>query len=209
MRSRYISSLAFIDILFNMLIGFVGLFVLAFLLINVPTEESNIKPKAEYLIITTWRDNSNNDVDTWVRTPSGTLFFRRRQVGFAHLDKDDLGNANDTVYLADGNRLTVPINREVVALRGFEKGEYIVNVHLYSASDEVPENVTVELLKVNPHAVLYRKDIKLHDVNEEATAVRFFMAEDGTIENVSDVSESVVDHELLRSLYSEDTVYGY
>ena len=47
---RYRSSFGFIDLLFNMLIGFVFLFMLAFLLINPVAKKETIKPKAEYFI---------------------------------------------------------------------------------------------------------------------------------------------------------------
>ena len=45
---RYRSSFGFIDLLFNLLVGFVFLFMLAFMLINPVAKKETIKPKAEY-----------------------------------------------------------------------------------------------------------------------------------------------------------------
>ena len=47
---RYRSSFGFIDLLFNLLVGFVFLFMLAFMLINPVAKKETIKPKAEYFI---------------------------------------------------------------------------------------------------------------------------------------------------------------
>ena len=56
---RYRSSFGFIDLLFNMLIGFVFLFMLAFLLINPVAKKETIKPKAEYFIELEWDGEKN------------------------------------------------------------------------------------------------------------------------------------------------------
>ena len=65
-RNRNLSGLGFTDLLFNTLIGFVFLFVIAFLLIAppVPTDKK-IDPKAEILIILTWPEGSSKDIDMW------------------------------------------------------------------------------------------------------------------------------------------------
>ena len=47
-------GVAFTDLLFNALLGFVVMFVLAFLLINPIAKSGAIDPKAEFLITLTW-----------------------------------------------------------------------------------------------------------------------------------------------------------
>ena len=64
---RYRSSFGFIDLLFNLLIGFVFLFMLAFMLINPVAKKETIKPKAEYFIILEWDGEKPYDLDLWVK----------------------------------------------------------------------------------------------------------------------------------------------
>jgi hypothetical protein len=63
MSNRYGSNLSFNDVLFNALLGFVVLFVLALLLINPITKKSDIPAKAEILITLEWEDESADDID--------------------------------------------------------------------------------------------------------------------------------------------------
>ena len=48
-KSRYKSSLAFTDLLFNILIGFAFMFIIAFLLINPVQKDADIEAKAEFM----------------------------------------------------------------------------------------------------------------------------------------------------------------
>ena len=65
--SRYKSTFGFIDLLFNLLVGFTFLFMLAFILINPVAKKETLDPKAEYLIIMTWEDYSSSDIDLWIK----------------------------------------------------------------------------------------------------------------------------------------------
>ena len=60
---KYSSNLAFIDLLFNLILGFVFLFVVSFLLINDPTKKDNVEAKAEYMIIMSWDADKDVDID--------------------------------------------------------------------------------------------------------------------------------------------------
>ena len=94
-RSDHV-GVAFTDLLFNALLGFVVMFVLAFLLINPIAKSGAIDPKAEFLITLTWPDGRREDVDLYVEDPAGQLvWFRSREAGLMHLDRDDLGERND------------------------------------------------------------------------------------------------------------------
>ena len=84
---RYRSSFGFIDLLFNMLIGFVFLFMLAFLLINPVAKKETIKPKAEYFIELEWDGEKPYDLDVWVKDNMGHIVsFRRPDDALIHLE---------------------------------------------------------------------------------------------------------------------------
>lgn len=188
-RNRYLSGLGFTDLLFNTLIGFVFLFVIAFLLIAppVPTDKK-IDPKAEILIILTWPEGSSKDIDMWVRDPTGEVIsFRGRDRGLMHLDRDDLGTSNDTITLSDGRQVVSDQNQEIVTIRGFIAGEWNVNIHYYayrqgSASTDAQElitaPVTVELIRVNPYKQKGIIKFNLIKPGQEKTAFNFTVEEE-------------------------------
>ena len=138
MRRRSHTGLGFTDLLFNALLGFVVMFVLAFLLINPIAKSGAIDPKAEFLITLTWPDGLREDVDLYVEDPAGRLvWFRSREAGLMHLDRDDLGERNDVIEVA-GRRVLNPLNLEIVSIRGILPGEYVVNLHLYRGDGAAP-----------------------------------------------------------------------
>ena len=175
-KPRYKSSLAFTDLLFNVLIGFAFLFIIAFILINPITEEAQIKAKAEFMVIMEWDDKSNYDIDLWMQDPLDTIVgFPNKESGWLHLDKDDLGASNDTVVMRDGTSKTIYLNREIMTVRGIAAGEYIVNIHLYSTKglNTGPMPVNVSILKINPFNEIYNGVTTLNVNGEEATVLRF------------------------------------
>ena len=64
----YGSQVAFIDLLFNTLVGFVFLFILAFILINPIAKKSDIEVVAEFIVKINWPDASPDDIDLWMTT---------------------------------------------------------------------------------------------------------------------------------------------
>jgi len=183
----------FSDLLFNTLLGVVLMFVLAYISINPKAKTGVIDAKAEFIITTTWPDNNPNDIDTWVQDPSGQLiWFRSREAGMMHLDRDDRGLAND-VIVVDGKQIVNPLNQEVVTLRGFAPGEYTVNVHYYESKNQAPVPVTVSVVKVNPRAeVVFHGGVTLERPAEEATLVRFTVGADGSVSDVNTLPKTLV-----------------
>ena len=178
---HYHAHLSFLDLLFNTLLCFAALFMLSFMLINPSKNENNVKSKADFIITVTWPAEVDNDVDTYVRDPQGNLVaFMRREEGLMHLDRDDLGKRNDTIQTPLGP-VTHPENKEIVTLRGFVQGEYIVNVHMYRRTDSKPlTEVIVQLDKVNPlFKTIVIKKISLGLSGDEKTAFRFKLDKDG------------------------------
>lgn len=200
MDNRYISNLAFIDLLFNLMLGFVMLFLISFLLINTPEKIADVEQKAEILIIMSWDDMHTADMDLWVESPSGVVSYVSPVKGSLHLDKDDLGTRNDTFVTADGEVKFVRINREIISLRAMQSGKYTVNAHLYShgpvgahpSSISGDANVTVEVLRLNPFQVIHNssKIFKAH--GQEETFLRFQIDPHGTVKNINYLPKNLV-----------------
>lgn len=184
----------FTDLLFNALLGFTFLFLVAIMFMNPEAKSGIIDPKAEYIITITWEDDSPDDVDTWVEDPEGQiLWFRTPEAGLLHLDRDDRGLVNDTITIA-GEEVQNPLNQEVVTLRGVVKGEYIVNLHYYASETGTPVDVNVRLVKVNPKLeVVYYGTVNLEKRGDEKTAVRFKIGADGDVYGINFLPKNLVE----------------
>ncbi len=184
----------FTDLLFNALLGFTFLFLVAIMFMNPEAKSGIIDPKAEYIITITWEDDSPDDVDVWVEDPEGQiLWFRTPEAGLLHLDRDDRGLVNDTITIA-GEEVQNPLNQEVVTLRGVVKGEYIVNLHYYASETGTPVDVNVRLVKVNPKLeVVYYGTVNLEKRGDEKTAVRFKIGGDGDVYGINFLPKKLVE----------------
>ena len=193
MRRRSGIGLGFTDLLFNALLGFVVMFVLAFLLINPVAKTGAVDPKAEFLITLTWPDGRAEDVDLYVADPAANLvWFRQREAGLMHLDRDDLGQRNDFVEVA-GRRIANPLNQEVVAIRGILPGEFVVNVHLYRGHGGAAVPATIKVEKLNPKVELvFYGTVTLEAQGDEQTAVRFAVGADGGVRDVNRLAKRIV-----------------
>ncbi len=183
----------FSDLLFNTLLGVVLMFVLAYISINPKAKTGVIDAKAEFMITTTWPDNDPNDIDTWIEEPGGQrVWFRSREAGMMHLDRDDRGMKND-VIVVDGREIVNPLNQEVVTIRGYAPGEYTVNVHYYESKNKAAVPVTVSVVKVNPRAeIVFNGTATLERPADEATLVRFTVDADGSVRDVNTLPKKLV-----------------
>ena len=182
MKYRTRSYLSFVDFLFILLLAFISMFILALLLINPITKTTEVERKAEFLIILDWDKKSDDDIDMWIEDPVGNvLSFKNKTAGLMHLDKDDLGKVNDVIYLPDGTSQIIELNREVATLRGWVKGEYVINVHMYSKRDVIPTNATVTMLRVNPYEILFEEHVILTVRGEEYTVRRVTLDTGGDV----------------------------
>jgi len=186
---RFKSTIGFIDLLFNILLGFAFLFIIAFLLIKPEAKKKDFERRAEFVVVMEWDNDASGDIDLYVEDPtSKQVSFRYHNHNYMHLDKDDLGAMNDTVVNADGSISTVKINREVVTIRGIIEGEYVINGHYYSerSFDKInPKKpavtVKVELHKVNPYSIMWAGEKKFTHKGQEETFLRFRLDKDGKI----------------------------
>ena len=199
-NEKYKSTIGFTDLLFNILVGFAFLFIIAFLLIKPEAKKKDFDRNAEFVVVMEWDKEAKGDIDLYVEDPLGDkCSFRQTVANFMHLDKDDLGSINDTVVNADGTVSTVKINREVITIRGIIAGEYIINAHYYSERDysnidnriemgtsarkKKSKEVTVkiELHKVNPYTILWAGEKNFRGKGQEETFVRFRLDKDGEV----------------------------
>jgi hypothetical protein len=182
-NEKYKSTIGFTDLLFNILVGFAFLFIIAFILIKPEAKKHDFERRAEFVVVLEWDHDQSDDIDLYVQDPTGgRVSFRNPIVNFMHLDKDDLGYVNDIVMNVDGTITKVNINREVVTIRGIIPGEYIINVHYYStrrsestlSSMQSERRGDTEIISVDRHGVgtpnkkkkrILTVKIELHKVN--------------------------------------------
>ena len=183
----------FTDLLFNALLGFTFLFLVAIMFMNPEAKTGIIDPKAEYILTITWEDDSPDDVDVYVEDPEGQIvWFRTPEAGLLHLDRDDRGLVNDTITI-NGEEIQNPLNQEVVTLRGVVKGEYVVNLHYYASETGKPVDVKVRLAKVNPKLeIVYYGTVTMEQKGDEKTVVRFSIGREGEIFGINFLPKSLV-----------------
>ena len=207
-KSKYGSSVAFTDLLFNIVVGLAFLFLLAFILMNPIAKEKDIESKSDFIIVMTWDDESGDDIDLWVRDPGGRIVsFRNRGTGFMHLDRDDLGLANDRIQGPDGKMIFVYRNKEVISLRGFSEGTYLVNAHVYNKKTWKDgklhdSHIKIELIKLNPYKEVVQAKFIGTKTGQEFTAFHFTLDEDGKVIKLSDEREPLIG---AKSVYEVNT----
>ncbi|PUE43063.1 hypothetical protein [Limnohabitans sp. Bal53] len=184
----------FYDMLFNMLIAFVFCFVIALLAFNpLAKKAGDVPAKAEFMITVSWPDENPNDLDTWVMEPGGkVLWFRQRDVGMLHLDRDDRGDKNNSVVV-NGKTITSAARQEIVTLRGLVAGEYVVNAHYYESRNQLPVDATVTVVKINPQAqIVFTGTQQIGAKGEERTLVRFSIDDSGQVLDVNTQPKPIV-----------------
>lgn len=196
---KYKSTIGFIDILFNILIGFVFLFLIAFLLINPIAKKNDIISPAEFLIILTWPPDFNDDIDIWMRGPEGEYVgFRSKEVGIFHLERDDLGYVNDLIVYGD-NEIAVRKNQETIAIRGIYPGEYLISAMYYSSYDSEKTGKTIPLnldvVKVNPYSIIYTQNKSVSQIGQQVNFYSFRIDSTGKIESIRETDLSAVPFE--------------
>jgi hypothetical protein len=214
--NRYFSSTAFIDLLFNIIVGVAFLFLIAFILINPVSKKHDVESKADFLIILEWDSKSNDDIDLWMRDPlDNVMSFRSKDIGFMHLDRDDLGSRNDKITLPDGTIKYIKLNREIAALRGTLEGWYVVNVHVYrknrmidpadGVSKFIPTATSVELIQVNPYRIKIMTELILEKQGQEFTLFAFRLNDKGEV--VETKKEDIPFVSLLKFSAGDDRTY--
>ena len=190
MRRSYHSNTAFLDLLFNTLICFTAFFAIALIFMSQKRDPADVSLSSYIMIIASWPANSNDDIDLYVRDPSGeVVFFRNKDNSLMHLDRDDVGNREDL------SEEEMPENREIVTIRKKVPGEFVVNAHAYSKYSEDLIPVSIKIIKISPRYEIHNGVFFFEEANEEQTVCRFTINPHGKIIDIS--HESI---EIARSI---------
>lgn len=191
-------QIAFNDILFNLLLGFIYLFLITLLYVDPKgsKNDEDIPSKAEYMIVMSWDTGINVDMDLWVKTDKGVMVgFKFTDHEFLHLERDDLGNDNDMVssenLFINSELYRTALNQETIVFRAKPKGTYTVNAHYYRGdytTDTVPRyffprvTVEIQLVQVNPtYRVIFIQKREMWKDDQEFTFFNFDIDENGEV----------------------------
>ncbi len=179
--------LSYLDFYVYFVSVFIGLFILAFALINEESRKGNVIDPSQFMVELTWQDNDNSDVDLWVQDPTGAItYFGHKDSQIVTLDRDDIG-INNSVVLEDGTVVTNPIRREVANIRRIIPGTYTVNVMMYRnrTGNTTPTHVIIR--RLNPYIEVSEKIVDLTAEGEEKTVLNFDMDDKGNVSNTNDL----------------------
>jgi hypothetical protein len=162
-------------------------------LIQKPQDGGKIDSKAEFIISAEWEEYHPDDIDLIVEDPQGNIvYFQRQQAGLMHLDRDDRGTLADRIMI-DGVEVENPANQEVVTIRGYMEGEYVVNLLYYKSNFIAPLKVKVKVEKINPRLeVVYFNDFFLKKIGDEITAVRFILDDKGNVLDLNQLQKPII-----------------
>ena len=179
---QFNTNLAFVDLLFNLLVGFTSLFVISFMLINPIAKSGVVEPPVLLLAEATWPPESESDIDMYMRGPNGvTVYFANRDASYMVLERDDLGHSNDT-YMVNGEEFVIKRNYEMISITALPPGEYVLNVHNFSNDGEtIP--VEVSLKRLSPFSNLYNNTVYV-DPKKETTVISFVVDSNGEISDL-------------------------
>lgn len=187
---KYDNGIAFLDMLFNYLLAFAMLFMLALMLIRPPTPtDAAVKLRAEFVLTMTWPDAAFDDIDMWLMMPDGRkVNYINRDVDFVTLDRDDRGAKNDFYTDGAGQRQLTKMNREIITIRAIVPGRYIVAAHVYAVQKEViddsgktwladtqlPYPALLEIIKLNPRVIeVLKSTVMLSESGQEVVFAAF------------------------------------
>jgi len=184
---KYNSNLAFVDLLFNLLVGFTSLFVIAFLLINPIAKNGTVDPPIRFMVEMTWDDESTNDIDLYVKGPDGKpVFYMSKDNGYIALKRDDIGVQSDT-YTVNGKTVTTKRNYEIITTTALPDGDYVVNIHFYSKkSSKEEEDVTIRITNLQPYSVVFESST-LVKLRQEKTVLTFRVEDGKIVDKRSDI----------------------
>ena len=194
-NQRYKSTFSFIDLLFNLTLGFVFLLMIAIVLINPISKKKIIDPKTQLVVMMQWPRGDPSDIDLWIKHDKiGMVSFITKDNGSIHLDRDDVGMGNDQVIL-NGVKMTSQANQEMVSLRQLVPGHYIINIHWYekhvrSKDDNGPPALNVipvglQIIQIDPYKLVMDVSITLTTPGQEKTVLQFDIDDAGQIDNLT------------------------
>ena len=159
MRARYKSNSSMLDLFLLLAMGFVVLFILAFILIKpVDPKKKDIELEEQLLVKLEWDDRATNDLDLWVLLPDGTLVsFKQKENRIASLERDDRGTTSDLIWV-DGKEQFHRDNTEIVRVKHLEDGDYYISVQYYTG---YCKDCNVEPFTVTVHDGIAHRDLAI------------------------------------------------
>jgi hypothetical protein len=187
-NTKYANLLSFIDLLFNLMLGFATMFLLTLAMISASkNQEESIKRDVEYVLRIEWRGDSDSDIDMWVQDPSGDMIgYRDKQRNNMFLERDNTGN--DITLKQPGH-----INEEIVSVLKTNTGWYTVNLHYFQKrSAGEPQQVTWSIIKMKPSIqTVATGTVSMNQEGQEKTAVRFIVNKDGQVEKTDPITQNL------------------
>lgn len=179
---RYSSNLVFIDLLFNLLVGFTSLFILAFVLINPIAKKATIDPPVLMMVEMRWPDESRRDIDLYIKGPNGEiLYYGSKDKAYMILERDDLGSANDK-YMINGQETLITRNYELATFTALPPGEYVINAHYFTTIGD-PWEVVVTGTVLSPFAQVITEK-RVMTPSQEITFASFTVDAEGKVYDV-------------------------
>ena len=167
--------------LFDLFLIIIAVLFVVVMLMRIEEEEADITSKIEFMITTTWPTDNPCDVDSWLKDPNGKIcWYQQRDVGAMHLDRDDLGNANDIYYLPNDKTIVYPYNQELTSIRACIPGIWTFNVHMFrERANGAGALVEVKIEKINPDVEMVHFGTNYLTAQwEEQTVMHFELDED-------------------------------
>ena len=167
----------FRDVILLTLVGFVAMVIMLLPHIQKKQDEQeDHKPPGNVIVEMHWPSDMRYDVDLWVKGPKTTpVGFWNQGNSVFNLLRDDLGVEGDATNE----------NYEVSYSRGIIPGEYIVNVHMYGLKPPTlitPVRIVVSIrTKYESARHLLATTVELRDRNQEETAFKFRLTEEGEL----------------------------
>jgi hypothetical protein len=129
-----------------------------------------------YAVVLEWPRNSENDVDLYVRDPSGDVaWYGQPNVGALQLEHDDLGAGTGSNYGSGPNY-------ERAVVRTAAPGTYTAVLHMYCAVEPGPTSATVELWKLGAQQRPVKvRTLKMGKSGDEQTAFSWTLDAAGRI----------------------------
>lgn len=171
--------ICFLDIILILLVCMI-------LLYNPVTKKEEVPapvPRAEFILNVSWKSSDDADIDTWairVDNPASITGYTRRENDVFILHNDNTSSQYGEI---DGEELEEA--RETLTIERIKSGDYIFSLHGYRVPPDVePVEVSIEFQKSSPYKHIFKKVVTVAH-NEEVPIARFFIDEDGDIQELN------------------------
>jgi hypothetical protein len=167
-------------------IDFLSCLLVVFVAVALTSRPPQVKTYGAYAVVMTW-PKSDNDVDLYVRDPSGGIsYFGKEQIDQMQLEHDDLGRGK-TGYAGAGE------NQERTVVRSAAPGQWVANVQLFArhhGSAPIPVAVALWDLRNEDH-LAYKHTVQVARTGDERTAFRFTIDQAGKATGISHLPVSL------------------